>query len=145
MRVTAKCEYALRSMISLATLSAGDRPVPIRVLAAREGLSHEMLQQTLHRLRKAGLIEAVRGPGGGFFLARPASEIMVLEVLAASGSRNGEPECPQVEGLLRENCMKEDSPGASLNSECRTCLFWRDLDRICERHARKTSLQDLLA
>lgn len=84
MRLTTKGRYALRAMLRLATSESG-KPEPLRVLAEKEEISVEYLNQLFFQLRKAGLIRATRGPGGGFHLDRDPAEISVKDVLDAVG------------------------------------------------------------
>lgn len=82
MRVTTKGRYALRAMANLAA-SANGSPKPIKRIAAEEELSPEFLEQIFFRLKKAGIIDSVRGPGGGFMLRKEASEINIREIFEA--------------------------------------------------------------
>ncbi|MDH4209618.1 MAG: Rrf2 family transcriptional regulator [Anaerolineae bacterium] len=82
MRLSTKGRYALRAMVDLATHSE-QTPVRRREIADRQGISPHYLEQLFAKLRDAGLIEAVRGPGGGYRLARRAEEITAGEVVRA--------------------------------------------------------------
>lgn len=82
MRVTTKGRYALRAMANLAA-SADGSPKPIKRIAAEEELSPEFLEQIFFRLKKAGIIESVRGPGGGFMLKKAAADINIREIFEA--------------------------------------------------------------
>lgn len=82
MRVTTKGRYALRAMTNLAASTDGT-PKPIKRIAAEEELSPEFLEQIFFRLKKAGIIESVRGPGGGFMLKKEASDINIREIFEA--------------------------------------------------------------
>lgn len=84
MRLTTKGRYALRAMLRLATYES-DKPEPLRVIAEKEEISVEYLNQLFFQLRKAGLIRATRGPGGGFHLDRDPAEISVKDILDAVG------------------------------------------------------------
>ncbi len=79
------CQYALRAMerIAATELKAPDDWVPQKLLARELGISGPSVAQIIHRLRKAGLLSARRGPSGGVGLARPADEITVSEVVHA--------------------------------------------------------------
>ena len=79
------CQYALRAMERIATaeLKDPDSWVPQKFLAKELGISGPSVAQIIHRLRKAGLLSARRGPSGGGGLARPADEITVSEVVHA--------------------------------------------------------------
>ena len=82
MRLTAKSEYGLLAMIVLASSTDGE-PQSAREISSAQGIPAKFLEQVFVGLRKAGLVTAVRGARGGFVLARPASEITVLQVVEA--------------------------------------------------------------
>lgn len=79
------CQYALRAMerIAATEMKEPDAWVPQKLLAKELGISGPSVAQIIHRLRKAGLLSARRGPSGGVGLARLASEITVSEVVHA--------------------------------------------------------------
>jgi Rrf2 family transcriptional regulator, iron-sulfur cluster assembly transcription factor len=83
-RVTTKGRYALRAIVDLA-LSDDDKPVPIKKIAGREDISPEFLEQIFFKLKKAGIIRSVRGPGGGFSLNKDLKEISLKEIFDAAG------------------------------------------------------------
>jgi Rrf2 family iron-sulfur cluster assembly transcriptional regulator len=85
MRITTKGRYALSAVVALAHLDGEADPVPIRTLAEHEGLSPDFLEQVFFKLRRCGIVLSVRGPGGGFMLARPSREISLHEILCAAG------------------------------------------------------------
>ena len=75
-------QHALRALIHLALLE-GERPVLVRDIAAAENVPKQFLSKILHTLRKRGLVESTKGPGGGFVLARPRQTICINEVIEA--------------------------------------------------------------
>jgi len=77
-----KGDYGVRAMLDLAERS-GQGPVQSEAIARRQGISEAYLDQLLTLLRRAGLVRSVRGPRGGHELARPSSEVSLLEVLTA--------------------------------------------------------------
>src|SRR5437764_15259663 len=81
MRVSAKVDYALRAVIELA--SAGDGPVKGERIAQAQEISLKFLENILGDLRQAGLVRSQRGAEGGYWLARPAAEITLAEVIRA--------------------------------------------------------------
>jgi len=81
-RLSTVGRYALRAMVDLA-LHAGQGPVLRRDIAHRQEISSDYLAQLFVKLRRAGLVESVLGPGGGYMLARKASEINAGDVLRA--------------------------------------------------------------
>ena len=82
MRISSKGEYGLRALFDLAQ-RYGTGPVQSHDIHERQGIDENYLNQILISLRKAGLIESVRGPQGGHRLARPPSQITLLEVVIA--------------------------------------------------------------
>jgi len=82
MRLTTKGRYAVTAMLDLA-IHATDAPVPLAEISQRQGISLSYLEQLFSRLRRQGLVDSARGPGGGYRLARPASEIAVVHVINA--------------------------------------------------------------
>ena len=82
MKLSTKGRYAMVALTDIAL--AGDGAlVSLSDLSKRQNLSLPYLEQLFARLRRAGLVESVRGPGGGYRLSRPASEVRVAEVLEA--------------------------------------------------------------
>src|SRR6185369_11854538 len=92
MRVTTWAEYGLIVSIQLAKRS-GQGPVAARELAEAERLPADYIEQILLRLRRAGLVESVRGARGGYLLARNPTAISVRDVMAASEHQTFEVNC----------------------------------------------------
>jgi Rrf2 family transcriptional regulator, iron-sulfur cluster assembly transcription factor len=87
MQLSTRGRYAVMAMAELACREAGDCAcghVTVAELAAAQHLSSCYLEQLFGRMRRAGLVRSARGPGGGYRLARPASQITVADVIAAS-------------------------------------------------------------
>jgi Rrf2 family protein len=81
MRTTARADYALRAACELAASSSGH--VTADQLARTQGIPGKFLEAILTQLRRAGLVRSQRGPEGGFWLARPASEISLAQIIRA--------------------------------------------------------------
>ena len=79
MRPSARFTYALQALVDLA-LHQGTGPVTVAVIARRQGIPVRSLEQLFNRLRRKGLVEAERGPRGGYRLNRPAGEIPVRAI-----------------------------------------------------------------
>src|SRR2546422_5146718 len=92
MRVTTWAEYGLIVSLNLAK-RAGQGPVAARELAEQEKLPHDYVEQILLRLRRAGLVDSVRGAKGGDHLARPPRDISGKDVIEASGHVTFEVKC----------------------------------------------------
>jgi Rrf2 family cysteine metabolism transcriptional repressor len=86
--VTSKSRYAVVALAELAR--SGSAPVPIGQVAERRGIPVQFLEQLFATLRRAGILTSHRGAKGGYTLARPASEINVLEVVQALDGVVGE-------------------------------------------------------
>jgi len=76
------CKYALKATVHLAK-HAGEDPLLLRKIAAAEGIPSSFLAKVLQKLARDGLLRSSKGPGGGFSLGRPASEITVLDIVDA--------------------------------------------------------------
>ena len=82
MKLSTKGRYAMVALADLAT-QPGEALLSLGEISRRQDISLPYLEQLFVKLRRAGLVESVRGPGGGYRLARPASEIRVAEILGA--------------------------------------------------------------
>jgi Rrf2 family transcriptional regulator, iron-sulfur cluster assembly transcription factor len=83
MRLTSKGRYAVMAMADLALHGGAERAVPLQEVAKRQEISLSYLEQLFARMRRAGLVAGVRGPGGGYRLSRPAQTVMVAEIITA--------------------------------------------------------------
>jgi Rrf2 family iron-sulfur cluster assembly transcriptional regulator len=83
MRLTSKGRYAVMAMADLALHGGEARAVPLQEVARRQEISLSYLEQLFARMRRAGLVAGVRGPGGGYRLARPATSLTVAEIIVA--------------------------------------------------------------
>lgn len=82
MKLSTKGRYGLRAMIDLARYSE-EEPVSISSIASRQDISERYLEQLVGLLKKAGLVQSIRGATGGYVLAKGAKEISVGDVLRA--------------------------------------------------------------
>ncbi|HEU4698190.1 MAG TPA: Rrf2 family transcriptional regulator [Gemmatimonadales bacterium] len=136
MRVTTWTEYSLIISIHLARRGLeGRAAVAARELAEAERLPADYVEQILLRLRRAGLVESVRGARGGYFLARPPAEISVRDVMTASEHQTFEMNCAK-HPVNPERC----SPGSS----CSIRPVWRALQQRVDDLLAGISLADLL-
>ena len=122
MRLSTRGRYALRAMIDLA-LHADEGPVLRRDIAERQEISAHYIVQLFVKLRRAGLIESVRGPGGGYILAQSADQIKVGDIIRTVEGPIALVHCvaPQQEAA----CHRVDS--------CVTHLLWKRLsDKVAE-------------
>jgi Rrf2 family iron-sulfur cluster assembly transcriptional regulator len=102
-------------MINLA-INSGGKPLSIKKITEEEDLSPIFLEQIFTKLKKYELIRSIRGAGGGFLLARDASEISVKDILEAVEEGIRMTPCCSSESVPASNCVKQP--------DCRATKFW---------------------
>lgn len=134
MRLSTKGRYAVMAMADLAKNGA-DRAVSLAEIATRQEISLSYLEQLFARLRKSGLVKSVRGPGGGYRLAREACETAVAEIVLAVD-----------EPIRATRCVGAGSPkGCMIKGErCITHHLWEDLGQEIHRYLASVSLEDVI-
>ncbi len=130
MRLSTKAQYAVRAMVSL-NLYADGSPVSIKDIAAREEISLTYLEQLFVKLRRGKIVSSVRGPGGGYLLARPAGEIRVDQIIDSVE-----------ETLVPVSCMDEDGTCACTD-QCVTHSVWQGLGERIRNFLASITLDDL--
>ena len=134
MRLSAKGRYAVMAMADLAR-HGGERAVCLADIAERQEISLAYLEQLFARLRRSGLVTSVRGPGGGYRLARPAEDISVGSVVAAVD-----------EPLHATRCDAESGVGClSKGDRCATHHLWQALGDEIEQFLEGVTLADVIA
>ncbi|MFP5439951.1 MAG: Fe-S cluster assembly transcriptional regulator IscR [Gammaproteobacteria bacterium] len=131
MRLTTKGRYAVTAMLDLA-LHADHGPVSLADISERQSISISYLEQLFARLRKSGLVTSVRGPGGGYRLARPASEVFVASIVDSVDEQVDATRCGG-EGTCQEGEM------------CLTHYLWQDLSAQIHAFLSGISLGDLVS
>ena len=91
----AKTEYGLLALLELAPLQSTGEVLQVAEIAQRQNIPDRYLEQMLTDLRKAGILRSIRGPRGGYQLARPASELTIAEVVACLEGEKTAPEDPR--------------------------------------------------
>jgi Rrf2 family iron-sulfur cluster assembly transcriptional regulator len=114
MRLTTKGRFAVTAMLDLA-LHSSNGPVTLAGISARQKISLSYLEQLFGKLRRRALVESVRGPGGGYHLARDASEVTVADIICAVEECIDSTQCGG-----RENCHE--------NQRCMTHDLWEELN-----------------
>lgn len=130
MKLTSKGRYAVTAILDLAFHSQAG-PVSLSHISRRQDISLSYLEQLFTRLRKQQLVVSTRGPGGGYSLSRPASEIAVAEVIAAVDEIVDTTRCS---GAV--NCHD--------GQQCLTHELWDDLSQQIYEFLDDISLQDLM-
>ena len=93
MKLSTKGRHAVTAMMELA-LQHNKGPVTLADISAQQSISISYLEQLFARLRQHGLVTGMRGPGGGYCLARPASEISIANILSTVDDITRRPELP---------------------------------------------------
>ena len=133
MRLTSKGRYAVRAVLDL-TFNSNGRPVRLQEISERQKISLHYLEQLFRRLRKGSVVKSVRGPGGGYVLARAMDEISVKDVLVSVGE-NINP----ARDLIGSGDVKSDTVEFVL-----TKSYFENLGLIMQEYLTTTSVGDLI-
>ena len=131
MRFSTKGRYGARAMIDLA-LHYGQGPVMIKDIAQRQGISEKYLEQLLTMLRRAGIIMSIQGAKGGFLLARPPTELTLLDVLQT------------LEGSLSPVHCLDHPESCERVSCCVTMEIWEEVKHSVEAVLQNITLEQLV-
>ena len=132
MRITTRGRYALRASLALAKLGKDGQPVSINQLSEQEDISPVFLEQIFFKLRKAGLVNSIRGPGGGFNFKRPLDKLTVKEILDASG-----------EDINVIPCEKQ-SESCNRVGYCLSHHIWLELTEMIHNYFTKMTLASIM-
>jgi Rrf2 family cysteine metabolism transcriptional repressor len=132
MNISTKGRYGLRAMVDIAVHSLGDY-IPLKVIAERQDISENYLEQVFSVLKKAKLVKSARGSQGGYTLSREASKITVGEVLRI------------LEGDL--NITGDDDGVLGLDKTIKVCIntmVWQKVNVQINKVMDSVTLQDLV-
>ncbi|MGF1657869.1 MAG: Rrf2 family transcriptional regulator [Rubrimonas sp.] len=133
MKLSTKGRYAVTALADIA-LQGGDRLVTLSEISQRQDVSLAYLEQLFVRLRKAGLVDSVRGPGGGYRLGKPASELRIIDVMAAVD-----------ETVSAVRCESAVEPGCGgSRAKCLTHNLWEQLSSHVHVFLSQTSIADVI-
>jgi len=134
MRLSTKGRYAVMAMADLARRQEEPcRAVALAEIAARQEISLSYLEQLFARLRRKGLVQSARGPGGGYRLSRTAEETSIADIVLA------------VDEPLRATRCAEKGKGCMLKGErCLTHDLWDHLGHRIEDYLASISLADVV-
>jgi Rrf2 family transcriptional regulator, iron-sulfur cluster assembly transcription factor len=130
MRLTTKGRFAVTAMLDLA-LHGSNGPVTLAGISERQKISLSYLEQLFGKLRRCELVESVRGPGGGYHLARDASKVTVADIIKAVEEPLDSTQCAG-----RENCLE--------NQRCMTHDLWEELNTTVYGFLAGVSLSQLV-
>jgi len=131
MRLTTKGRFAVTAMLDLA-MNGGKRPVTLAGISQRQSISLSYLEQLFGKLRRHTLVESVRGPGGGYTLARDLAKVSVADIITAVDEPLDATQCGG-----KENCKDEQ--------RCMTHDLWATLNDKMYEYLDSVKLSDLVA
>ena len=131
MRLTTNGRFAVTAMLDLA-MGDGKSPVTLAGISRRQNISLSYLEQLFGKLRRRGLVDSVRGPGGGYTLARAPQGVSVAEIIRAVDEPLDATQCGG-----KENC-KDEGP-------CMTHELWATLNEKMYEYLSSVTLGDLIA
>jgi Rrf2 family iron-sulfur cluster assembly transcriptional regulator len=130
-KITSKGRYAVSAMMDLTT-NSNDKPVSLADISERQSISLSYLEQLFAKLRRNGLVSSVRGPGGGYVLAKSATDIKISDII----------------GSVNENI---DASACSGRGDCKNgemCLshnLWEKVNAHLRDYLGKITLEDALS
>ena len=131
MKLTTKGRYAIIAMVDL-VINGKENAVPLKDITKRQTISLSYLEQLFSKLREAGLVKSVRGPGGGYTLGKNSSDINLLNIIIAVDENIDQTQC---KGEM--NCTN-DKP-------CLTHFIWADLNKKINQYMQDITLNDIEA
>ncbi len=131
LKLSTKGQYGVRAMFEIAR-GYPENPVTIKEISERQDVSVAYLEQILNKLRRAGLIKSVKGPGGGYLLAAEPGEISIASILK------------ELEGPVAITSCLDPEEGCSRVEGCVTHLLWRSLGAKIEAFLETITLRNLL-
>ncbi len=133
MRLSTKGRYAVMAMVDLAKHSNGT-PVALADIANRQEISLSYLEQLFARLRRGGLVNSVRGPGGGYLLAHPAEETRISDIIFAVD-----------EPIRATRCAPGSPEGCTRDKgRCLTHDLWEELGNQIHLFLSSVTLDDVV-
>ncbi|MBR2188875.1 MAG: Rrf2 family transcriptional regulator [Eubacterium sp.] len=132
MKISTKGRYALRLMLDIAEHNTGE-PVSIRDISKRQEISVKYLEQIVSALVRSGFLRSLRGPQGGYLLARKPEEYKVGDILRVTEGNLAPVECLVTE---ENTCPRKDA--------CMPLRIWKELDEAVRSVVDRYTLQDLL-
>ncbi len=132
MKISTKGRYAIRVMLDLAEHNTGDY-IPLMDIATRQEISEKYLEAIVALLSKNGLVNSLRGKGGGYRLVKEPENYTIYSILEVT------------EGALAPvTCLEDDPNRCERASICKTVKMWEDFHKLIKDYFNGISLQDLL-
>ncbi|MEM1314461.1 MAG: Rrf2 family transcriptional regulator [Pseudomonadota bacterium] len=143
MKLSTKGRYAVTALADIALAGAAPdgvegRRVSLGEIAERQDISLAYLEQLFARLRRAGLVDSIRGPGGGYRLSRPSGQIPIAEVMTAVDERLNAMGCDADKKGAGQGC-------AGSKAQCLTHDLWEQLSAHVHVFLSRTTLADVVS
>jgi len=133
-KLSTKGRYAVMAMVDLARQSRNGEPVALADIAERQDISLSYLEQLFGKLRKGAQVKSVRGPGGGYLLARDASDMRISDIIMAVD-----------EPIKATRCTPGSPEGCRTDrSRCLTHDLWEELGNQIYLYLSSISLEDVI-
>ena len=130
MQLTSKGRYAVSAMVDLAG-HQDEGPITLSSISERQFISLSYLEQLFRKLRESGLVDSVRGPGGGYRLAKAAHEITIADIMHA------------VNETIQTTMCKSETEGCHRGSRCDTHNLWTALGHHINFFLETVTIQDV--
>ncbi|RDY24785.1 Rrf2 family transcriptional regulator [Romboutsia maritimum] len=131
MKLSTKGRYGLKAMFEL-SLNQNKGPVPLKVIAKKQNISDQYLEQIFSALKKSGLVKSVRGAQGGYLLAKEAKDISVGDILVV------------LEGPVSLSDCVLDEDVCENSNVCVTKIVWEKMKKGIEDVINSITLQDMI-
>ena len=131
MKLTTKSRYAVTAMLDIASHNTGS-PISLPEISHRQNISLSYLEQLFSRLKKSGLVDSIKGPGGGYMLSKDANEIVISEVIQAVDEDLETTACNG-----KSNCHN--------NHQCISHNLWQDLGTEINNFLSDITLKQVVA
>lgn len=134
MRLSTRSRYGVRALFDMA-YNSGTHSVQIKDISRRQDISPRYLEQIFQNFKKAGILKSIRGPEGGYFLARTPDQITLREIIeAAEGD-------VLIVGCL--NSGKGEKVACIFDTNCATQLVWQEATELLYDYFTKTTLKTI--
>jgi len=131
MKLSTRAKYGIHAMLDLA-MNRGMGPQSIKLIAERQGIPEQYLEQLIGLLRREGLVRSVRGAQGGYLLARPPDEVTMAELMRV------------LEGPISLSDCLEDEDCCNRTCVCSARRVWERLSKSIDQVLHSVTLEDML-
>lgn len=133
MNITTKSRYAVMAMVDIAINYQGS-PISLQKISSRQDITLNYLEQIFMKLRKEGLVKSIRGPGGGYVLAKSTDKISICDIVSSVD-----------ESIIMTRCTGNDDEEGCFknNTKCATHHLWEGLTNKINDYLESVNLSDI--